>query len=235
MARSGVAANRTLAEASARLRTPSRRMACTRTARSELHQISSRSARGGASSRRCIRPRPDWPPRSPPLGSHGRSCEGPLGYPRAGCESSCRSDSVYATGSRELPPTGSPPRWFTDARHAAWEFDDSSHGVRAPSAFEPRRSSCRLTSPTPSALRVSHPLSGLLPPGPRGFVSRHIRPWGLVTAFRAFPTQPAVAPLDARCSPAVSADFGFSRASSRWAVAPAFGHPTVPWHWPNRS
>jgi hypothetical protein len=33
----------------------------------------------------------------------------------------------------------------------------------------------RFTSPTPSALRVSHPLSGLLPPRPCGFVSRHIR------------------------------------------------------------
>lgn len=33
----------------------------------------------------------------------------------------------------------------------------------------------RFTSPTPSALGVSHPLSGLIPPRPRGFVSRHIR------------------------------------------------------------
>lgn len=34
----------------------------------------------------------------------------------------------------------------------------------------------RLTSPAPSAHRVSHPLSGLIPPWPRGFVSRHCRP-----------------------------------------------------------
>lgn len=40
-----------------------------------------------------------------------------------------------------------------------------------------RRSlSCRFTSPTPSAPRVSHSLSGLIPPAPRGFISRHIRP-----------------------------------------------------------
>jgi hypothetical protein len=35
---------------------------------------------------------------------------------------------------------------------------------------------CRFTSPTPSAPRVSHSLSGLIPPGLCGFVSRHIRP-----------------------------------------------------------
>ena len=40
-----------------------------------------------------------------------------------------------------------------------------------------RWSLCRFTSPTPSALRVSHSLDGLFPPGPCGFVSRHIRPW----------------------------------------------------------
>jgi hypothetical protein len=83
-------------------------------------------------------------------------------------------------------------------------MDDSSHGVRSPSAFEPGRSLCRFASPTPSVLRVSHPLNGLIPPGPRGFVSRHIRPWGLFVAFRAFPTRSAVVPLDTRCPRAVS-------------------------------
>lgn len=34
----------------------------------------------------------------------------------------------------------------------------------------------RLASPTPSAPRVSHSLSGFLPANPRGSVSRHIRP-----------------------------------------------------------
>jgi hypothetical protein len=42
--------------------------------------------------------------------------------------------------------------------------------------LQPGRSLCRFASPTPSALRVSHPLSGLIPPRPCGFVSRHIRP-----------------------------------------------------------
>jgi hypothetical protein len=52
------------------------------------------------------------------------------------------------------------------------------HRVRFPSA-EPARAIVAqwFTSPLPSALRVSHPLSGLIPPGPRGFVSRHIHPW----------------------------------------------------------
>jgi hypothetical protein len=34
-----------------------------------------------------------------------------------------------------LPPTGVPPRWNAGARHAAWDMDDSSHGVRSPSAY----------------------------------------------------------------------------------------------------
>jgi hypothetical protein len=54
--------------------------------------------------------------------------------------------------------------------------NDVSHGVRLLSAYQPGRSLHRLTSPAPSALGVSHSLSGLSPPGPRGFVSRHIRP-----------------------------------------------------------
>lgn len=37
------------------------------------------------------------------------------------------------------------------------------------------RSLRRFTSPTPSALRVSHPLNGLIPPEPCGLVSSHIR------------------------------------------------------------
>jgi hypothetical protein len=64
----------------------------------------------------------------------------------------------------------------TQAQDTQREIDDISLGVRILSTFEPGRSLCRFTSPTPSALRVSHSLSGLSPPGPRGFVSRHIRP-----------------------------------------------------------
>jgi hypothetical protein len=75
---------------------------------------------------------------------------------------------------RCLPPESH--RSGARAQDAQREYDDISHGVRILSAYEPRRSLCRFTSPAPSALRVSHSLSGLSPPGPRGFVSRHIRP-----------------------------------------------------------
>jgi hypothetical protein len=110
-------------------------------------------------------------------GRLGRSREFPPGYLRfRGTELTCRSGSNRAPRSQKLPPTLEPPKRFASARHAAWEFDDNSHGVRVLPAFEPGRSLCWLASPAPSALRVSHPLSGLIPPGPRGFVSRHIRP-----------------------------------------------------------
>jgi hypothetical protein len=68
--------------------------------------------------------------------------------------------------------SGSPPQ---DTQQ---DDDDTFLGVRLPSAKSVRVVLlCRLASPTPSVLRVSHPLDGLLPPGPRGFVSRHFRPW----------------------------------------------------------
>lgn len=38
------------------------------------------------------------------------------------------------------------------------------------------RSLRRFASPTPSVLRVLHPLDGLIPPGPRGSISPHCRP-----------------------------------------------------------
>jgi hypothetical protein len=82
--------------------------------------------------------------------------------------------------SSHRPPEGCLPpashRGGTQAQDTQRESDDVSLGVRLLSAYEPGRSLCRFTSPTPSALRVSHSLSGLSPPGPRGFVSRHIRP-----------------------------------------------------------
>jgi hypothetical protein len=161
----------------------------------------------------------------PPFGFHGRSCGGRQGTLESVCDSSDRSLSPRAPGSRELPPNDGSPKWLADARHAAWDIDDSSLEVRPPSASLPGRSLRQFASPTPSALRVSHPLSGLIPPWPRGSVSCHIRPWGFVTAFRAFPTQPAVTPLGARCSLAVPASLGSPRASSSWAFAPAVGYP----------
>lgn len=47
---------------------------------------------------------------------------------------------------------------------------------------------CRLTSPTPSALRVSHSLSGLIPPTPSDRISCHSRLQAF-QVYRAFPAQ----------------------------------------------
>jgi hypothetical protein len=59
----------------------------------------------------------------------------------------------------------------------AGSVNDTSLGVRYLSTKSTRAIRlCWLTSPAPSALRVSHSLSGLHPPAPRGSVSRHIRP-----------------------------------------------------------
>ena len=116
------------------------------------------------------------------------------------CSSPRRSGAARVPFCPRLPPT-----WLRSdrslpgsVRDTQRDFDDSSHGVRSPSASELGRSLCRFASPTPSVLRVSHPLNGLIPPEPRGFVSRHIRPWGLLTAFRAFPVRSAVTSLDVR-------------------------------------
>jgi len=71
---------------------------------------------------------------------------------------------------------------------AAVELSDTSHGVRCLSTESVTMIvECRIASPTPSALRVSHPLSGFIPSSPRGFISRHIRPqaFGLQSLFRA--------------------------------------------------
>jgi len=99
--------------------------------------------------------------------------EGSFGFRGAGQLTEVRW-SPDRPPERCLPPVGH--RSGTQAQDAQREVDDTSHGVRFLSAFEPRRSLCRFASSTPSAHRVSHSLSGLSPPGPRGFVSRHIRP-----------------------------------------------------------
>jgi len=52
----------------------------------------------------------------------------------------------------------------------------SSPGVRSLATFELGRSLCCFTKPTPSVHRVSHPLNGLIPPGPCGSISCHTRP-----------------------------------------------------------
>jgi len=114
--------------------------------------------------------------RSYPVGSSRqavRALEGSIGEGMSA--GTCRSGCSRAPSPGGcLPPASH--RGGAQAQDTQRECDDISHGVRILSAFEPRRSLCRFTSPAPSALRVSHPLSGLSPPGPRGFVSRHIRP-----------------------------------------------------------
>lgn len=89
--------------------------------------------------------------------------------------------------------------------------------------FKLGRSLCRFASPAPSVLGVSHPLNGLIPPGPCGSISRHIRPWGFVMASRAFPTRPAVPPLGGRCSLAVSASLGVLPSELGVGLRPCLG------------
>jgi hypothetical protein len=76
-------------------------------------------------------------------------------------------------------------------------------GSLAPSAPEvpaeqPSRS---LPHSVRCALRVSHPLSALLPARPSGLVSCRKRPWGF--PFRAFSSRGAVPPFGGRCPPDV--------------------------------
>ena len=144
--------------------------------RSELHLYLRRSEGTGASSkRRSGRSRinatklPFWSL----FAEAQRSREGSTGFRG--------SSSVHRGGkASDRPPEGCLPstshRGGAQTQDTQRECDDISHGVQFLSASKPRRSLCRLTSPTPSALGVSHSLSGLSPPGPRGFVSRHIRP-----------------------------------------------------------
>jgi hypothetical protein len=160
--------------------------------------------RCGASSGWLGRPKPESLPRGVPVVRPGRSRGAGAGDLRCPGLRTPRRSGAAARLSAEgcLPPSSHRSgAWVQDTQRG---LDDSSHEVRSPSASEPRRSLCRFASPTPSALSVSHALSGLIPPGPRGFVSRHIRPWGFVTAFRAFPARPAGAPLDVRCPRAVA-------------------------------
>jgi hypothetical protein len=100
---------------------------------------------------------------------------------REGSSGERMRDSAHRGGfARSSSPSGCLPpashRSGPRAQDTQRGSSDVSHGVRLLSAYEPGRSLYRFTSPAPSALRVSHSLSGLSPPGPRGFVSRHIRP-----------------------------------------------------------
>jgi hypothetical protein len=82
-----------------------------------------------------------------------------------------------AARSRRAEPADSIARDYADDGCAEAKNSDTSHGVQClPTKPASRIVTRRLASPTPSALRVSHPLSGLIPSKPCGFVSRHFRP-----------------------------------------------------------
>jgi hypothetical protein len=88
-----------------------------------------------------------------------------------------RSDIRRCEPPMAKRPTDRAPRETRSARPHSKVSDDASHGVRCLSASSALVIVvCRLASPAPSALRVSHPLSGLIPPTPRGSVSSHSRP-----------------------------------------------------------
>jgi hypothetical protein len=99
-----------------------------------------------------------------------------------------RAFRSVGTRSTSWRPKRVPERvagWSDGLRHTRCAMTDTSEqrtatppmGFGASRRNQPRGSLARrLASPAPSALRVSHPLSGLIPSRPRGSVSRHIRP-----------------------------------------------------------
>jgi hypothetical protein len=166
-----------LAEAAVRHGARSQAAARCEHRRNELHLNPGRSLGTGASSTRRTRPKPRTRRRSNPVGGSRPKQRAPARAPPG----IGRAIRPAEAGVHTRSPPGSclPPashRGGAQTQDTQRECDDISHGVRILSAYEPGRSLSRFTSPAPSALRVSHPLSGLIPPGPRGFVSRHIRP-----------------------------------------------------------
>jgi len=94
-----------------------------------------------------------------------------------GAQGRVREHSDVITASEHVLPDPASGEASPDRTSAEQASCDASHGVRCLSAESaPGIVACRFTSPTPSALGVSHPLSGLILPSPRGFVSRHIHP-----------------------------------------------------------
>jgi hypothetical protein len=148
-----------------------------------------------------------------PRASRSRSCVGPRGHPWSSWKlSDLPKQLVSRPSSQEPPIADEPPKW-PQAQDAQRLFNDISHGVRFLSAYEPRRSLCRFASPTPSALGVSHSLSDFSRPGLVALfraTSTH-----RISAFRAFSSRPAVTPLDALCSLAVSVGVSLPTTSER--------------------
>jgi hypothetical protein len=88
-----------------------------------------------------------------------------------------RERRPVAEVARRLPRAWCLTEVRSGAQDTQREHNDTSHGVRFLSARkDPVIVARRFTWPTPSVLRVAHPLDGLIPPGPCGFVSRHSRP-----------------------------------------------------------
>jgi hypothetical protein len=110
---------------------------------------------------RCPRPRPRAP---------ARALSGGDAHPSAEAEGAC-----------VLVPRVASHRYSTEVEDRR-KTRSTGNPTAAPVGFGPfrrfqlREALLRVTSPEPSALGVSHPLSGLILPEPRGFVSRHIRP-----------------------------------------------------------
>jgi hypothetical protein len=172
---------------------------------------------------------PDRPHRSPFSSAPGRSRAPPRRDPRAASSPPPRRSAVTGEPfARELPRTRSPPRWVAHARHAVWEFDDSSHGVRSPSASPIRAIVVPICLLDTVRSQGFSPSQRFDPARWCGSVSRHIRPWGLVTAFRAFPAGPAAAPLGARCSLVVLAGLPPRRMKPMGALTPAVGYAACP-------
>jgi hypothetical protein len=91
-----------------------------------------------------------------------------------------------------------------------------------------RGSLCRITTPTPSALGVSHSLSGFIPSTPRGFVSRHFRPQasGLQSFSRATSRNASRRPL-LSCRSRVVISLDRSRSSDFAATSEPCSNRTV--------
>lgn len=88
-----------------------------------------------------------------------------------------RTSAVTGTPSSSLLACPSSRKRLDCPALATKVFSNTSLGVRCLSTeLTWMVVTRRFASPTPSALRVSHSLSGLIPSEPRGFISRHIRP-----------------------------------------------------------
>jgi len=93
------------------------------------------------------------------------------------CKQRTTGRKTVRRGDPKVASRGVPTEVGPEAQDTQREHDNTSHGVRFLSARKaPVIVARRFTWPTPSALRVSHPLDGFLPPEPCGFVSRHSRP-----------------------------------------------------------